>query len=466
MRDLRQRFPDELVVIGVHSAKFLTEQITENIREAVIRHDIRHPVVNDAGFDIWQQYGVRAWPTVIVIDPAGKIVDTKAGEIEAQEYIPMIERLIADFESQGLLDRSPLDLKAEAAGEPVRPLNYPSKIFFTPDGRCFIADTGHHRILELRLNEENTTAEVVHVYGNGRPGLIDGPAGTASFNNPRGMAFLNNTLYVADTDNHAVRAIGLETGTVRTVAGNGRKGAGRVAGERPTDISLRSPWALLAMDNATQKGEPVLFIAMAGSHQIWVLLDEAKLGIFAGSGHEVLADGLPAEAGFNQPSDLAFGMNHLLVADSEASAIRAIALSGDLRVFTLVGQGLFEFGDIDGVGAEVRLQHPTGLAYHESLEVASPSVYIADSYNHKIKALDPTVGSVRTLIGSGKPGHADGPFEQAGLFQPEGVAVYNERIYIADTNNHAIRAGDLPTRTVHTLALDGLEPPGMPPVER
>ena len=445
------------MVIGVHSAKFTSEQVTANIREAVLRHEIRHPVVNDAGYAIWQAYSVRAWPTVVLIDPAGKIVDTQAGEIEANDYILVIENLIAEFEAQGQLDRSPLDLIAEATFEPLRPLNYPSRICFAPGGRLFVADTGHHRILELGLDEDGQAAEVARVFGSGQPGLNDGLADQAQFHSPRGMAFLHDTLYIADTDNHAIRAIDLSSGDVRTVAGTGQKGNRSFDGGAPDKIALRSPWALLAIDEATEDGKTVLFIAMAGSHQLWLLLDEEKLGVFAGNGREALVDGTLAEASFNQPSDLTLAMNHLLVADAEASAVRAISLGEDVRVFTLVGQGLFEFGDIDGNGAEVRLQHPTGITFYDGLEVAVPTIYIADTYNHKIKSLDPSVGTVRTLIGVGLPGRKDGSFEQAELYHPEGVSVQEGKLYILDTNNHLIRVADLQKRQVSTLSIRGLE---------
>lgn len=190
---------------------------------------------------------------------------------------------------------------------------------------------------------------------------------------------------------------------------------------------------------------------MAGFHQIWVCLEDDQLGPFFGNGREALVDGTAMESSFNQPSDLAWGLGHIFVADSEASAIRAIALQENPKVVTLIGLGLFEFGDVDGLGSTVRLQHPTGLTFADGL------VYIADSYNHKIKTFDPTTGRVETLIGTGQAGQADGPFAQAELFEPEGVVAANGRLYIADTNNHLIRVADLTSGALHTLTLRGLD---------
>jgi len=409
-----------------------------------MRHGIEHPVVNDADFKVWQSYAVKAWPTVVLVDPQGKVVHTQAGEILAEEFAPMIEALIAEAEAKGTLNRAALEVRPERMVEPARPLNYPSKLLWGAERRLFIADTGHHRILEVALDEAGLKGDIRRVFGSGRPGLKDGPAVEAMFHDPHGMALNGKTLYVADTENHAIRAIELESGQVRTVAGTGQKAHGSYNLGRPTETPLRSPWALLATDD-------ILFIAMAGSHQIWVLLQEEQLGPFFGNGREALVDGGQMEASFNQPSDLAMGMGHIFLADAEASAIRAISLAEKPQVMTLIGEGLFEFGDVDGFGGMVRLQHPTGLTYADGL------VYIADSYNHKIKTLDPTTGEVKSLIGSGRPGQADGAFGEAELYEPEGVIAAERRLYIADTNNHMVRVADLENKRVETLMLRGLE---------
>lgn len=434
------------MIIGVHSAKFPSEKLTANIRQAVLRQRIEHPVVNDAGFDVWQQYTVKAWPTIVLVNAAGKYIGSHSGEIQAEDLIPLIEQQIVEAETAGLLNREPLDLKPERMMEPKRPLSYPGKVLLAPNGHLFVADSGHHRILELALSE-NTRAGIIRVFGNGDIALTDGPPEKASFKGPHGMALIQNRLYVADTGNHAVRVINLETGLVGTAAGIGEKAMSFMIGA-PAETPLRSPWALAAH-------EDLLLIAMAGSHQIWLLRtgdhpqESPSLGPFAGNGREALIDGPLAEASFNQPSDLAFGFGYLFVADTEASAIRAITLDQEPDVITLIGEGLFEFGDLDGVGtAQVRLQHPLGLAFYQG------TIYIADSYNHKIKTLDPLTARVETLIGSGVAGHADGNFKEAELFQPEGLAARDNKLYIADTNNHLIRVADLASKRLTTLAPD------------
>lgn len=412
-----------------------------------MRHGIQHPVINDAGFAVWNSYSVRAWPTVVLIDPQGKVAAQQAGEIDADDVSEAIDGLLAEAGQAGVLNREPLAaLRTESSLEPPRPLHFPSKLLYATGDRLFVADSGHHRILEVQLSEDGRSGEIVRIFGTGEPGLSDGPIRQARFHDPHGLALQSTPrgeqLLVADTENHAVRAIDLVRETVRTIAGTGEKGRGRMGGGSPTGTDLRSPWALALLGDA-------LLIAMAGSHQIWVLVDQERLGVFAGDGRERLVDGPRAQASFNQPSDLALMGGLLFVADAEASAVRAITLDSDPQVYTLVGQGLFEFGDIDGVGAEVRLQHPTGIAAAQQ----PPLLYIADSYNHKIKTLDPLTGAVAGLIGTGQRGAADGPFDQAELYEPEGLALAQERLYIADTNNHLIRVADLASRTVHTLAI-------------
>lgn len=432
------------MVIGVHSAKFPAEKLTENIRAAVMRHGIEHPVVNDADFAVWSSYAVRAWPTVVVLDALGRVAAQHAGEIDADEMAPLIDELIAEAAGQDLLDPSPIPgLRPESAQAAETLLRFPSKLAMGTGDRLYVADTGHHRVLEVQLSEDGLAGEITRFFGTGEPGLQDGSARSAQFHDPHGMALVHPNLYVADTENHAVRAIDLVREQVRTVAGTGEKGRSlRVLGNEPTSMPLRSPWALVAVEN-------VLLIAMAGSHQIWILIEEQTLGLFAGTGAEALVDGPRGEAAFNQPSDLAFAMQHLFVADAEAGAIRAISLSDEPQVMTLVGQGLFEFGDVDGVGQAVRLQHPTGLAAGNDL------VYIADTYNHKIKTLDPTTGTVQTIAGNGEAGQDDGAAHSATFYEPEGLVLSEDgqRLYVADTNNHALRMVDLARAEVHTVEL-------------
>jgi hypothetical protein len=207
---------------------------------------------------------------------------------------------------------------------------------------------------------------------------------------------------------------------------------------------LSSPWDLQLIGRN-------LYIAMAGPHQIWKLnLDSNEVEIFAGSGREARLDGSLTESGFAQPSGIAAVGNTLYVADSESNIIRGIDIAGG-TVKTLVGGDLFEFGDVDATGDEVRLQHPLGIVSF------GDKLLIADTYNHKIKELDPKRRRVISLFGTGKPGQADG--SSPSFYEPGGLTVANGKLYVADTNNHAIRVVDLKTKQVSTLRVNGLTPP-------
>jgi thiol-disulfide isomerase/thioredoxin len=445
---LRAQFGNALVVVGVHSAKFQAERGVDQLRDAVARLDIGYPVVDDAAHGLWAQYAVRAWPTVVVIDPAGYVVATYPGEFLADELAPQIGALLDAFAARGQFDQQPLDavLPVRAAQSPLR---FPSKLLHAPPDRLFVADTGNHRVLELRLSADADTATIVRAFGSGTAGLRDGVCGDAALHAPRGLALHTHgqppTLYIADSGNHAVRAVDLHSGAVRTIAGTGEKAHGRIGGGQARAISLRSPWALAALGTR-------LLVAMAGSHQLWALDDDALLVHFAGMGYEALVDGPLLAAGFNQPSDIGYADNMLFIADVEASAIRAVALQTGF-VTTLIGQGLWAWGDADGVGDAARLQHPQGLVATPSEATGEVLVYIADTYNHKIKQLVPATRRVTTLCGGDAPGQNDGLFATASLNEPDGLAWGAGRLYIADTNNHAVRVAELQTGTLQTLAI-------------
>jgi DNA-binding beta-propeller fold protein YncE len=282
---------------------------------------------------------------------------------------------------------------------------------------------------------------VLDVVGAGEPGSANGAFDRATFRTPQGLALSadGGTLYVADTGNHLIRAIDLNARTVKTAAGTGQQARGPSDGGSAVSTPLSSPW-----DLATHG--PLLFIAMAGTHQIWML--DPMRGLiwpYAGSGREARADGTVDDAAFAQPSGLTIIDSTMIVADSESNIIRSIELPPVNRVTTLAGGDLFDFGDKDGVADAVRFQHPLGIVHHGGV------VYIADTYNHRIKRLDPRTRRVTSFAGSGRPGHQDGPAAKAQFYEPAGLTVAGDRLYVADTNNHAIRVINLVTHQVTTL---------------
>jgi sugar lactone lactonase YvrE len=320
-------------------------------------------------------------------------------------------------------------------------LAFPGKVLADEKSRqLFIADSNHNRIVVLSLDD----SEVKEVIGTGEIGITDGGFEAATFNHPQGMALDGRTLYVADTENHAIRAVDFEKRQVTTIAGTGHQ-AKRIdqLGGQGKQTELNSPWDLVMHGG-------MLYIAMAGPHQLWKMNPKTG-GIvpYAGSGRENIIDGPLANAALAQPSGITTDSTKLYFADSEVSAIRSADLDPNGSVETIVGEGLFEFGDKDGKAKEVRLQHPLGVVYHDG------GLYVADTYNNKIKRVLPKDKSSQTFVGTGEEGLADG--ERAQFDEPGGVSVAAGKLYIADTNNHAIRVADLKTRRVETLQIRGLD---------
>jgi sugar lactone lactonase YvrE len=311
--------------------------------------------------------------------------------------------------------------------------------------RLFIADTDHNRIVVADMQ----SGEVLNIVGAGEFGLRDGDFRSAAFAHPQGMALSEDgqTLYVADTENHALRRVDLKLETVATLVGTGSQSSEYPPrGGQAPNVALNSPWDL-ALDGQQ------LYIAMAGTHQVWVMdLSSGMLGPFAGNAREGTQDGPLAEAELAQPSGLSLdGKGRLYFTDPEASTVRWATtdpLNG--QVSTLVGSGasLFDFGDVDGVGHEARLQHALGIVYYQG------ALYVVDTYNSKIKRVDPQTQEIRTMLG-GEHGWRDG--KDPLFYEPGGIDAADGRLYVADTNNHAVRVIDLATQETNTLVLKDIE---------
>jgi thiol-disulfide isomerase/thioredoxin len=448
LKRLEEKYARELVVVGVHSAKFANERKADNIRHIVMRYDITHPVVNDKEFAIWKAYGARAWPTQVLIDPEGYVVATASGEGKAEAFDRAIAAVIHVFDEHGGLDRRPLKPSLERERLQISTLAFPGKVLADEaSGRLFIADSNHHRILVATLD-----GQVTDVIGPGQPrigptapdgaagfGRVDGAFEEARFYRPQGLALDGDVLFIADTGNHLVRAANLRARLVATVAGTGRQGVWGEAGGAAWETPISSPWDLVVANR-------LLFVAMAGLHQIWMIDLERQLALpYAGSGREARVDGPVDEAAFAQPSGVALAASTLFVADSEANIIRAVDLPPKNHVRTLAGGDLFDFGDKDGKGDDVRMQHPLGVAW------AGGRLFIADTYNHRVKTLDPASGKVAVFTGTGASGRTDGRAGKAQFYEPGGLSATKDALYVADTNNHAIRRVSLATGRVETI---------------
>jgi thiol-disulfide isomerase/thioredoxin len=436
LRPLEERFGDDLVVIGVHSPKFEHERDHEALVRAVARYDVGHPVLDDPERATWDQYGVRAWPTLVLVDPAGYAVAAVSGEGNAAALEKTIAKMIEEHRAAGTLNDALIETLPPAVGG--GPLHFPGKVATGPDGLLAVADSGHNRVVIARANEAGNGTEVLFIAGTGARGAEDGGFSDATFTDPQGLLFLDaRTLLVADTGNHLIRSLDLVNQTVESIAGTGAQARWGATGGPAKRTALNSPWDLESWNG-------VVAIAMAGLHQLWALdLEKEDVGVLAGSGMENLVDGPAQVAAMAQPSGLSSGDGRLWIVDSETSSLRYLERSG--RLSTTVGTGLFDFGYKDGPADDALLQHPLGV-------VATPEgPVVCDTYNSALRRYDSQSDRLVTLA-------------RADLSEPSGAAVFGGELLVADTNNHRlVRVG--PDGEVRPFEFRGLLPPAPIPAE-
>jgi thiol-disulfide isomerase/thioredoxin len=407
---------DPVLVVGVHSPKFDAETENERLRSAIAENSITHPVAVDGAMKVWTRWQASSWPTIYVLDSKRRTVWVSSGEPNPIELEERVRAALDEGARAGTLTKERLTGLAPEAAE-TGPLAFPGKVIALKDGGFAVSDTGHHRIVLL-----DAAFAVKDVVGVGLAGLTDGPYAEASFKKPQGIAEDGDRLYVADTENHLLRVIDRKARTVKTVGGSGEIGRAVLKIKAPArTIALRSPW-----DLAFTGG--LLYVALAGSHQIAIFdPKDGSISPWVGDGAERRVDGTGMEASLAQPSGLTTDGTTLWVADSETSSIRAITI-GTRAVRTVVGKDLFVFGDVDGASAAVRLEHPLGVAWG-LVAGKTPALFVADTYNSKVKRIDLATGSTRSLFGARS--HQD-------LFEPSGLAIAKGDIVAVDTKHHRL----------------------------
>ena len=451
---LEKKYGKEIVVIGVHSAKFDNEKETGNIRKAILRYEIEHPVINDANMIVWRKFGVRAWPSLVLVDPEGQYCGYVSGEGNRELLDTVVTKLIAYHKAKGTLDETPVKFDLERNKAAATPLRFPGKVLADEAGqRLFISDSNHNRIVVSSLD-----GKLLDVIGSGAIGSKDGGYAEAQFDHPQGMTLIGDTLYVADTENHQLRTVDLAKKMVATLSGTGEQARTRASSGKLRETALNSPWDLCVVDG-------VLYVAMAGPHQIWAhKLGSDTISAYAGSGREDIQNGDLDEGALAQPSGITTDGKSLFVVDSEGSSVRQITTDPDNdlsepkgKISTPVGphslpngRTLFEFGDVDGAQDEARFQHPLGILFHNG------GLFVADTYNHKIKFVDLKTRESITWLGTGKSGEQLDP---AQLAEPAGMAIAGGTLYVADTNNQRIVAVDLATKKSREFPIEGLTPP-------
>ncbi|SDE72825.1 thioredoxin-like domain-containing protein [Streptomyces griseoaurantiacus] len=422
LRELEEKHRDTVVIIGVHSPKFVHEAEHQAVVDAVERYGVEHPVLDDPELATWKQYAVRAWPTLVVIDPEGYVVAQHAGEGHAHAIEKLVEELEAEHEAKGTLRRGDGPYVAPEP-EPTT-LRFPGKALLLPSGNLLVSDTTRHQLVELAADGESEVRRI----GSGARGFADGTAEAAAFSEPQGLALLEDgSVVVADTVNHALRRLDVATGGVTTLAGTGRQWwQGSPTSGPAREVDLSSPW-----DVAVFGGR--VWMAMAGVHQLWTYDPAAEtVAVAAGTTNEGLVDGPGAEAWFAQPSGLAAAGERLWLADSETSALRWVDTEG--AVHTAVGTGLFDFGHRDGAAEQALLQHPLGVT-----ALPDGSVAVSDTYNHALRRFDPATGEVTTLA--------------TDLREPSDAVVVGEDIVVVESARHRLTRLRLPEEAVRVDAV-------------
>ncbi|MFG2618819.1 NHL domain-containing thioredoxin family protein [Streptomyces sp. NPDC048507] len=424
LRELEEKHRDTVVIIGVHSPKFVHEADHAAVADAVERYGVHHPVLDDPELATWKQYAVRAWPTLVVIDPEGYVVAQHAGEGHAHAIERLVAELEAEHAAKGTLRRGD---GPYVAPEPVATdLRFPGKALLLENGNLLVSDSTRHQLVELSPDGE----DVVRRIGSGERGF-----GPDAFSEPQGLALLpDGRVVVADTVNHALRAYDPATGAVETVAGTGRQWwQGSPTSGPALETDLSSPW-----DVAWWRGR--VWIAMAGVHQLWTWDPEAgTVQVAAGTTNEGLVDGPAAEAWFAQPSGLSAAGDRLWIADAETSALRYAEPAGadgadGYVIRSAVGTGLFDFGHRDGDAAQALLQHPLGVT-----ALPDGSVAVCDTYNHALRRFDPATGQVTTLA--------------TDLREPSDAVLVGGDIVVVESARHRLTRLRLPEEAVRVDAV-------------
>ncbi len=436
LAELEKKYRDMPVVfIGVHSAKFFNEQDRKNIEQAVARYEISHPVLVDEKMTVWNKFGINGWPTIAIIDPNGILVYRQSGEGQKEMIEDTIDVILEKHEKSHTLSREPIKI-VKTIKKSSATLSFPGKISISKD-KIAISDSNHNRVIVTDLS-----GKILHIIGSGKIGLEDGKFTDAAFFRPQGVAWKDDLIFVADTENHALRKIDLQNNQVTTLVGTGKQGPWRSSGGIGKEISISSPWDVAVKDD-------LVFIAMAGNHQIWTYdINTDLTRPFAGNGQEDIIDGNRMQAQLAQPSGIFIHDDIAYFVDSETSSVREIDLKTQY-VRTIVGHGLFSFGYKDGKTGESLFQHPLGLC------AITSKIFVADTYNSSIRVIDQDNDVVRTLIG--KQGMSttcrsnDPSCDTLELYEPSDVKWYQDKLYIADTNNHLIRVYDLMTNILKTL---------------
>ena len=423
LKKIKHQYGDQLLIISIHTPKFENEKNIQTLRKNIRRFEMQHPVVNDTEYLLAKKYHVNAWPSFVVLNKKTEIMGKTVGENGLRLVKKAIKKVLETTVEVISMPKIPLLLETDKAANQL--LFAPSKIDINSQ-YVAISDSLHHRIIIT-----NHQGKIQSIYGGKKSGFKDGKINKVRFNLPQGVILTKTGVYVADSGNHRIRFIDFKTQITTTIAGGGKDLSLLYPFDpaiQATKTALSSPWDLTI-------NHQHLFIAMAGTHQIWQYhINHQTIKILAGDGKEGITDGHFETATFSQPQGLIIQKNKLYVADAESSAIRVLDLN-EKKVKTLNGTGLFDFGDQNGDFKTAKLQHPNGLGW-----LTEDKILISDSYNHKIKRLDLEQQTIQTFI-------------KNGLNEPSDIKRYQDFILIVDSNHDRIMHYDLNTTKIKSWVI-------------
>lgn len=305
--------------------------------------------------------------------------------------------------------------------------------YITSDGEnLYVTEFYTHTIRKIVI----ATGVVTTLAGNGSQGSIDGTGTAASFNEPTDITNDGINLYVADTKNNKIRKIVIATGVVTTLAGSGSIGSTNGVG---TEASFNSPKGIIS-DSAN------LYVADSQNNTIRkIVMATGVVSTFAGIGTFGSTDGSSTAASFGAPQGITSDGTNLYITDISTHKIRKIVIATG-QVTTLAGNSSYDSVD----GRKARFNQPKAITSDGA------NLYVADTWNNKIRKIVIATGAVTTLAGSGEFGSADGNGTMTSFFGPNGITNDGTHLYVANTYSNQIKRIVIATGAVSTLAGSGL----------
>lgn len=427
IKKLEERFGNKILFIGVHSSKFQNEKRLSAVKKAVIRYDITHPVIHDIDQKLYKAFDIKAFPTLVLITPKGKIYKKYQGQEAIKDIKSDIKKVIS--KNKFSINREYIKHDLIKFENISNVLSFPTKVIFVEKfsyknhknlPALFISNSATNNIIVSSL-----AGKIITKIGSSERLLADGNFDNSAFNMPLGLVYHKDKLYVADSGNHAIRVVDFKKEKVTTLIGNAHTGS-ILEFKKPKaakDINLYFPSDL----DIHQKN---LIISNLGSNQILSYdFSNKKIKILAGNGKNKSVDGKYPNNSLAKPSDIASYKDKIYFLDSASSSLRYIDNKG--KVKTLIGNNNVINGFKDGTKDQAMMQNPLGL------DVNSTGIYITDSFNHSVRKYSFANKRLNTIIGS-KVGNKVGKPKQTRFDEPSGIFVAKHDIYIADTNNNRI----------------------------